>query len=102
MSDNDLFTTYEQLKICHRVEVTIDNLHILAQHFGGTAVYTEDPNGDWQTKKPHLIIPGKGTIEIGAWTDKGGSRWNAEPLSQGWHPEGTYQLDSSETTSDGA
>lgn len=48
MSDDGLFTTYERLNTCRRTEVTVDNLHLLAQHFGATAVYTTNPR---------LIIP---------------------------------------------
>ena len=83
----DLFTEYERLEKCRRTEVTVDNLHLLAQHFDGHAVY-----GD----RPRLVIPGDGegrrdrTAEIGSWIDDRGSRWNPEPLTQGWSPAGTY------------
>lgn len=92
MSD-DLFTTYERLETCRRTEVTLENLHLLAQHFGGKAVYGEDPSSANISKRgPHLDLPGKEWgIEVGAWIDERGSRWNAEPLSQGWCPEGTYK-----------
>jgi len=89
-----MFTTYEKLETCQRTEVTVDNLHLLAQHFGGTAIYTVDPAGNWQERHQRLVIPrpnGKeSVIEVGAWVDEGGSRWNPEPLTQGWSQEGTY------------
>lgn len=95
MSTDGLFTSYERLQTVHRVEVTLENLHILAQHFGGEAIYTIDPEGDWQTKKPRLFIPERaggtpGTIEVGAWVDPRGQRWNPEPINQGYFPAGTY------------
>lgn len=97
---DEIFMAYERLETCQRVEVTLDNLHLLAQHFGGSAVYTADPEGDWVSKKPHLIIPrkasGLGRIEVGAWVDQKGSRWNPEPLTQGWEPSGTFQRTNTE------
>jgi len=89
---DDLFTEFERLETCRRAEVTLENLHLLAQHFGGTAVYASDPDGDWIERKPHLLIPGLGSgrVEVGAWVDVRGSRWNPEPLSQGWSPAGTF------------
>lgn len=88
------FATFERLETCHRVEVTLDNLHVLAQHFGGEAIYRTNPDGNWQTKKPRLVISKGGitssTIEVGAWVDEQGNRWNPEPLTQDWRPEGTY------------
>jgi hypothetical protein len=92
----ELFTDYERLETCHRVEVTVENLHLLAQHFGGVAIYAADEQAPhWQSKKPRLSIPrARGedsVIEVGAWVDERGIRWNPEPLTQGWHPAGTYQ-----------
>lgn len=87
MSDDGLFTTYERLNTCRRTEVTVDNLHLLAQHFGATAVYTTNPR---------LIIPpvneggAERVAEVGSWIDERGSRWSPEPLSQGWSPAGTF------------
>lgn len=102
MTDHDLFTTYERLQRCRRVEVTLENLHLIAQHFGGEAIYTVDPDGDWQTKKPRVFIPERaggtpGTVEVGSWVDESGSRWNPEPLTQGWSPAGTYHRDPMDT-----
>lgn len=85
----DLFTTFEHLETTHRVEVRADNLHLIAQHFGWRVAY------DFQ--EPRLIKandPGI-TIQVGSWIDQRGARWNPEPLTQGWHPEGTYHADGS-------
>jgi hypothetical protein len=99
MSD-DPFTTYERMETCRRVEVTLDNLDALAKHFGGMAVYHVTETGPWPTRKPRLAIPSDGGLadesgykyaEVGSWIDDRGSRWNPEPLTQGWHPEGTYR-----------
>ena len=94
MTTDDLFTTYERLETCHRVEVTLENLHLLAQHFGGTAIYSVEDSKHWQRSKPRMAITSssgsEAVIEVGAWVDKRGSRWNPEPLTQGWSPEGTY------------
>lgn len=79
MSDDGLFTTYERLNTCRRTEVTVDNLHLLAQHFGATAVYTTNPR---------LIIPpvneggAERVAEVGSWIDERGSRWSPEPLAR--------------------
>jgi len=80
----DLFERFERLETCGRVEVTVENLHILAQHFGGHAVYEMRLSGPWWERKPHLIIPDRPPIEIGAWVAEDGQRWNPEPLTQGW------------------
>lgn len=102
MSDHPLFTTYEKLNTCRRTEVTLENLHLLAQHFKGSAVYAEDPDGNWQTKKPHVFIPERaggtpGIVEVGSWVDDRGSRWSPEPLTQGYSPAGTYHRDPMDT-----
>jgi hypothetical protein len=94
----DLFTAYERLETCRRVEVTVENLHVLAQHFGGTAIYAvEEGAAHWQLSKPRIVIPraggSEGTVEVGAWVDDRGNRWNPEPLTQGWNPEGTYKIE---------
>lgn len=83
------FTTYERLETCERVEVTMENLPILAQYFGGEAIYRL-VEGHWQNGKPRLCVPGASVIEVGAWVDPDGRRWNPEPLTQGWNFEGTY------------
>jgi hypothetical protein len=78
----DLFTTFERLETCHRVEVTEDNLAAIAKEFGWSVNYATEP--------PRLRKPDGGTVEIGSWIDYRGSRWNPEPLTQGWLPAGTY------------
>lgn len=79
------FTTFERLETCHRVEVTEDNIHILAKHFGWVVDYGRDMP---RLQRP-ADTPGS-TIEVGAWVDIRGNRWNPAPLTQGWRPEGTY------------
>ena len=86
----DLFITFERLETCHRVEVTEDNLHIIAKFFGWSVNYA---NG-----KAVLWKPGGHAVEIGAWIDHRGSRWNPEPLTQGWEPAGTFVVDTEEST----
>lgn len=80
---DDLFTTYEKIQTCRRTEVTLENIHLLAQHFGGTVTYGPDP---------YLTTPQGSTVAIGAWVDEKGSRWNAPgPLGQGWHKAGSFE-----------
>ena len=90
----DLFVPFERLETCRRVEVTLDNLHILAQYFGGTAIYSTTPSASWAERKPRVEgTRHNGTAfraEVGSWIDESGSRWNPEPLTQGWVPAGTY------------
>jgi hypothetical protein len=78
----DLFTTFERLEKCHRVEVTEDNMPDIAKELGWSV--------DYGGVKPVLRKPGGHVVEIGAWVDQKGSRWNPEPLTQGWSPAGTY------------
>lgn len=85
ISDNpapELFTTFERVENCHRVEVTEDNLHLIAKHFGWRVAYDFSP--------PQLVTGGERKAEVGSWIDHRGSRWNPEPLSQGWSPAGTF------------
>jgi hypothetical protein len=96
MSD-DLFTDFERLETCRRAEVTEDNLHLLARHLGGTAVYGADPNDvQHARRKPHILLSSRfaddesRVIEVGSWVDERGNRWNPEPLTQGWSPAGTF------------
>lgn len=99
MTDN-LFTDFERLETCQRTEVTLANLHLLAQHFGATAVYAPNESGPHAARMgPHLVLPLRGyegeqprVVEVGAWIDARGSRWNPEPLTQGWSPAGTYTV----------
>jgi hypothetical protein len=80
--DPELFTTFERLATCHRVEVTEDNIHQLARFFGCSVDYSGDV--------PVLREPSNHPVKVGDWLDWRGSRWNPEPLTQGWAPEGTY------------
>ena len=81
MSD-DLFTTYEKLQTCRQVEVTMENIHLIAQFLEGTVTYGPDP---------YITTRRGSTIELGAWADEKGNRWNAPgPLSNGWFVEGTF------------
>lgn len=89
----DLFTTFERLELCHRVEVTDDNLHIIAKHFGWRVAYDFDP--------PRLVTGGELKAEVGAWIDQRGSRWKPEPLTQGWSEAGTFQKAEWVTAPDG-
>lgn len=78
-----LFTTFERVENCHRVEVTEENLHVIAKHFGWRVAYDFSP--------AELIGPaGERKAEVGSWIDYNGSRWNPDPLSQGWSPAGTF------------
>lgn len=86
--DPELFTTYERLETCHRVEVTVDNAHLLAQWFGCKVDYSGDA--------PVLRDPVNHPVKVGDWIDHRGSRWNAEPLTQGWSPEGTFVVATTE------
>lgn len=79
----ELFTTFEQLEIIHRVEVTEENIHLLARYFGCTVDYSV---------KPFFMVPTNHRVEVGSWVDDRGSRWNPEPLTQGYHPAGTYRM----------
>jgi hypothetical protein len=80
----DLFQTFERLELAHRVEVREDTLHAIAKHFGWRVAYDYDP--------PALIkSDGSRSVQIGAWIDHRGSRWNPEPLTQGWSVPGTYK-----------
>lgn len=78
----DLFTTFERLETCHRVEVTEDNVHLLAQWFGCSV--------DYSGEVPVLRNPTNHPVQVGRWIDVNGSGWNPDPLSQDWSPEGTY------------
>lgn len=78
----DLFTTFERVELCHRVEVTLENIHLLAKHFECTV--------DYSYQKPRLIGASITDADVGSWIDCRGSRWNPEPLSQGWSPAGTF------------
>ena len=96
---NELFTEYERLETCRRTEVTVENLHLLAQHFGGTAVYTVEETKHYLLSKPRIALPplreggDERVVEVGAWIDDRGNRWNPEPLTQGWNPAGTYKIE---------
>jgi hypothetical protein len=92
----DLFTTYERLDTRRCVEVTEDNIHILAKHFGWAVDYSGDGPVMWHDGETGT----RWKVEVGAWVDHRGSRWNPEPLTQGWHPEGTYRT--TEPTTEGA
>lgn len=81
----ELFTTFERLDHCHRVEVTDENIHLLAQFFGCSVDYSPDV--------AVLREPSNHPVKVGDWVDVRGSRWNPEPLTQGWHPTGTYATD---------
>lgn len=78
----DLFTTFERLETCHRVEITEENIHLLAQFFSCTVDYSGD--------SPTLRNPRNHPAEIGSWLDHRGNRWNPEPLTQGWSPAGSF------------
>jgi hypothetical protein len=80
----ELFQTFERLELCHRVEVTEDNLHIIAKLFGWSVNYSFEGG-------PRLMKNGASeTLQPGDWIDHRGSRWNPEPLTQGWSPAGTF------------
>ncbi|MCC2033083.1 hypothetical protein [Microbacterium allomyrinae] len=80
----EIFTTYERLEVCHRVEVTDENMHVLARHFGWRVDYGFEAG-------PRLVKPtGHDMLRVGDWIDHRGSRWNPEPLTQGWSTSGTY------------
>lgn len=85
---DDLFQTFERIETCRRVEVREDNIHLLAQHFECAV--------DYSGAKPVMPKTDKynHAVEIGSWVDERRSRWNPEPLTQGWHPEGTYTKES--------
>lgn len=79
----DLFANFEKLQTCRQTEVTMENLHLLAQYFGGKAVYSEGG--------AFLVTPRGSEVQIGDWVDDKGSRWNAPgPVGHGWHPAGTF------------
>jgi hypothetical protein len=82
--DPELFTTFERLEKCHRVEVTEANIHLIAKHFGWSVGYQDDEPKIWKGGT------GGDIIKIGAWVDHRGSRWNPEPLTQGWSSVGTF------------
>lgn len=77
-----LFTTFERLETCRRVEVTEENIHLLARFYECSVDYSGDV--------PKLRNPTNHPVEVGSWIDVKGSRWNPEPLSQGWSPAGTF------------
>lgn len=85
----DLFTTFERLETCHRVEVTEDNLAAIAKELGWSV--------DYGGVNPVLRKPGGDVVEVGAWVDQRGSRRSPEPLEQGWSPAGTYTTETEET-----
>jgi len=87
MTEDDLFTTYEKLQTCRRVEVTEDNIHTLAKHFGRSVNYANNVPVMWNDSETGF----RWKVEVGAWVDERGNRWNPEPLTQGWSPEGTYR-----------
>jgi hypothetical protein len=89
----DLFQTFERVEKCFRVEVTEANLAAIARHFGWDVTYRTDP--------PRLLKSEGGLVgsaEVGSWIDHTGARWNPEPLTQGWHPEGTFPVPNDEAT----
>lgn len=88
----EIFTTFERLEVCHRTEITEENMHILARHFGWRVDYGfEDGPRLVRLSDAHDIL------SVGDWIDNRGSRWNPQPLTQGWSPQGTYHADRSES-----
>ena len=59
-------------------------------------IYSVEDGDHWQRSKPRLTLPRRGfeeegrVVEVGAWIDDRGYRWNPSCMDHHWSPAGTY------------